>query len=181
MEGTPAQITIAIPGFLSKVDFYRDPSSSTNKYLLDLASDQFPFVPDLYWYTSGTTWKAVIAYLNGDPESPELLTNANLWRSTSSEAIALRYNQCAGSFALTTTLLLPDIAAACGIGGGLMNAALRFGDIEDNRVRVSLASSTGDLALAASDYLTFAFYSFYQSGGGQQTFKLVAVDKTKQY
>ena len=59
--------------------------------------------------------------------------------------------------------------------------ALDFRELEDTHVRIALASSTSDVSFGPNDYVTLAFYSFYQSGGGQQTLKLVAVDKTRTY
>lgn len=181
MVGPAATTAVSVPGFLSQVDFYANPASSSAEYLVDISFDEFPFVPDLFWSTPDTTWKAVIIYLNSEPALQELLQNTNSWESDSSDALAVKYESCAGSFSAKTGILIADTVSGCGSGGGLMNAALDFDRIEDNRVRLVLASSTSDLALDAGDYLTFAFYSFYQSGGGQQTLKLVAVDKTKNY
>ncbi len=183
MGGIAIATTLTIPSFFSRTDFYTDPNSSSVNYLMDFYYNDFPFVSDLYWNPTSTTWKAVIAYLDSDPDPQDLIQNTNMWQSTSGNAIAMKYNQCSGgiSASLGATLIVPDVASRCGTGGGLSNVALDFRELEDNHVRIVLASSTSDVSFGPNDYLTFAFYSFYQSGGGQQTLKLVAVDKTRMY
>jgi len=79
-------------------------------------------------------------------------------------------------------LILPDIEDRCGIGGGLNNKAFKFRDLEDLHILLETAGpSSGTTFNSSEDFITIAFYSFYRSGGGTQTLKLVAVDRTKYY
>ena len=181
--GDIASTTTSAPDFFDSFSFYRDTRGGATDYLLDMYYAPYPFVPDLYWSSVNDSWKAVVFYLNRDPGTQEFLYNSNDWGLDSSDgALRVKYDRCGGG---TNTpgysLLLPDNASRCGTGGGLMNNALTFSKLEDEHLLLKTASSTGDVSFFSTDYVTAAFYSFYNSGGGQQTFKLVAFDKTKRY
>lgn len=177
-----ASTTISVPSFLDSLYFYRDTRGGETDYLLDMYYGGYPFVPDVY--EKGESWRAVVFYLNSDPARQELLTNVfPSWTPDDlSSVLQVAYDRCAGGSGTPgASLLLPDSLDRCGAGGGLNNSALVFSKLEDPHLIVKTASSTGEANFSTSDYVTVAFYSFYDSGGGQQTFKLAAVDATQRY
>ncbi|MDP2704083.1 MAG: lamin tail domain-containing protein, partial [bacterium] len=180
--GDVASTTISVPSFLDSLYFYQDTRGGGTDYLLDMYYSGHPFVPDVY--ERGESWRAVVFYLNSDPVGQELL--ANVFPSWTPDdlgsVLQVAYDRCAGGSGTPgASLLLPDSLERCGAGGGLNNSALVFSKLEDPHLIVKTASSTGAVNFSTSDYVTVAFYSFYDSGGGQQTFKLAAVDTTRRY
>jgi len=176
-------ITIAVPRILDNFYFYKDSRASATDYLIDMRYDEYPFVPDIYKDAANDTWKTLVFYLNSDAAKESFLYNTSAWEPTDRvNTLAIAFKQCSGgNIAKRRSLILPDTSDRCGVGGGLTNSAFLWSELEDNRIVVKLASSTSDVVFTPDDYFTVAFYSFYQSGGGNQTLKLVAIDKTKNH
>ncbi|MDP3725332.1 MAG: lamin tail domain-containing protein [Nanoarchaeota archaeon] len=176
-------LLVEAPSFFTSLSFYADPRSGGNRYLLDAYYDAYPFVPDVYGRGAG--FSAIVFYLNSEPDaSNTFLTNAAPgWEPINKSSILrLAYDRCAGAVSAPgASLLLPHTAGACGTGGGLMNSVLVWGALEDKHFLMKTASTTSQISLSSNDYVTAAFYSFYQSGGGQQTLGIAAIDRTKHY
>jgi hypothetical protein len=186
-DGLTSTSTVAsttVPSFVDNLYFYRDPRASSTEYLVDLYYTDYPFISDPYWSTPDDSWKVIIFYHNIEAVKGGILSTASAWKPADLEdVLSVKYNECSsGSLAENYRMILPDTTERCGVGGGLNNNARIWDDFEDNHLQVRVASSTSDVVFDGSeDYLTVAFYSFYQSGGGNQSLKLVAVDKTDYY
>ena len=157
--------------FFSDLFFYKNASGIL---VADLRFGNYPFIPDVYWDHTNTSWKAVVFYLNSTAEKEEFLSIVNDFMPQSTNAAPVRYASCAGSEVSARRVILPDTADRCStLGGGLYPASLMVP--EDRRFVFPIEASSA----SSHDYLTAALYSFYDSGEGTR-FKLVATD-AKQY
>ncbi len=178
-----ASSTIAAPSFLDEVYLYPDNRAGGTKYLVEAYYGAYPFIPDVYQGGANATWKGVIFSLDREPVEDNLLTTSGKFEPADTNGVLnLRYKQCSGSDTPLRAVIFPDAASLCDVmGGGLVQQGISFAQLEDKHVLIESASSTSELTLSPSDYLTASFYSFYGSGGGEQKLKLVAVDKTKHH
>ncbi|KKU94659.1 MAG: hypothetical protein UY24_C0011G0015 [Parcubacteria group bacterium GW2011_GWA1_48_11b] len=176
LSSSVVEKTVFAPSFFSGLDFYRL-SDGPDGYRLDLRYEAYPFVPN---FDGHGGYKIIIFYLNKDaPVIPDTLATAENWQpDSSSGALQMTYRACAGGYPQRFSLILPDTQGNCGTDGGVMNSAFDFKFLEDNRLEPTAIS---DSNFSATDYLTAAYYTFYYSGGGSQGFKLIAVDKTKNF
>ncbi len=174
---------VEVPSFFNSFSFYADPRSGGGRYLLEAHYDSYPFMAD--YYNKGMPWSAAVFYVNRDPNiSNVYLDNpAPSWQPDDMDsALSVRYRHCLGDDASRSSFILPRSSSGCSaFGGGLFPTAFEWTRLEDNHFVIETASTTAQISFSPSDYVTVAFYSFYDSGGTQQTFKLVAVDKTKYY
>ncbi len=184
-DGLTSNSTVAsttVPSFVDNFYFYRHPDASSTEYLIESYYQSYPFVSDSY--NRGDTWKILVFYHNAEAAKGEPLSTGSSWNLTDlKDVISIKYKECSsGSLATNFRMILPDTAERCGVGGGLSNNARIWSDFEDNHLLVRSASSTDDVIFEENeDYITIAFYSLSDSGGGSQTLSLVAVDKTKYY
>lgn len=159
------------PSFLSDILFYKNAAGVP---VADVRFEAYPFIPDAYWDHTNTSWKAIVLYLNSAAEKEEFLSISNNFIPQSTNVGTVRYGTCAGSETSAQRVILPDTGDRCStLGGGLYPAS--FALPEDRRFVFPIESSSID----SRDYLTIAFYSFYESGESTR-FKLVATD-AKQY
>jgi hypothetical protein len=183
-DGKPSAATVinrSVPGRFSNFYFYQDTrSGSTDKYLLEFYYDNYPFLPDVY--SKGDAWKILVFYLNQEaPDEVELNLPGN-WRSSNIDnVLGVRYLTCAGSNSSKLSLILPDTSARCGVGGGVENNALNWSRLEDLHLLVELATTTNEVIFTDQDFVSVGTYSLYQSGGGDQKFKLAALDRNKYF
>ena len=171
-------LDIAVPSFVNTVAWYEDPTA-TSTYRLEAWYDSYPFIPDLYRRRPAQT--ILVAYLNEEASKAPggLMTRDGMQLATSTNPISFLYSNCAGSDAPTALLFLPDIPSWCDRVGDIRNDSLQFGELEDPHLRIRVAAPSEPPS--PSDFLTLAYYSFSDSGGGNQGHSLVAVDKTRYY
>ena len=189
LNSETATATISIPAFLSNLYFYRDPRPSSADYLIEAFYDQYPFIPDIYQNNANTSWKAMVFYLNSEPQKESYLDQSfSYWypwpQETINKILKIKYDTCAGSVgAPNYVLILPDIKENCSVWGGLRNLSFNYSS-ENKNFAITAVSSTIDAVFTANDYLTIGYYSFYSSGwwkGLPEVFRLAAADKTKYY
>lgn len=182
-DGLASTATIAsvnVPSFVNSVYFYKDPRAGADKYLVEFNYYNYPFISDAY--RESVFWKGVVFYLNTDASNEDELRTVRNWiPSDNSALLGVDYGQCAGGQAVRYSVILPDVADRCGVGGGLNNVSFDFTDIGQKNLLVKTASSTNDVIFTPADYITIGFYSFFDSGGDNQSLRLVAVDKTKYF
>jgi hypothetical protein len=168
----------SVPGIFSSGYFYKDTRTpSSVKYLSEFYYNTYPFVPDVF--QQGETWRIMVLYLNREAPDEIELNAADNWQSEQLDAaLGVAYAQCAGGNGTRYGVVLPDIEARCGLGGGVENHALKWESLEDLHLLFELASTTNDVTFTDQDFITVGVYSLYQSGGGDQKFKLAALDRT---
>lgn len=172
-----ATSTLNIPPLLTNFYFYKDARSTTSKkYLFDFYYDSYPFIPDVY---NKGTGRILVFYLNKEaPTELELNTANNFQPENLSNVLDVVYERCAGSNSPSFSLVLPG---SCGIGGGVENQTLKTEFLEDLHLLVELATTTDGISFANQDFITVGMYSFYDSGGGSQRYRLAALDRNKYY
>lgn len=178
--------TISIPSLIDDFYLYKDTrGASSTSYLAEFRYQNYPFIPDSYRGNANDSWKAVVLYLNSEAdENNEILNTSGNWNVDSENALYVGYDDCgSASWRERNGIILPDNENRCdSVGGGLVYTGVdleKYKPTENNRLILELASSTSELSLDSNDYVTMAFYSFLSSGGGNQSLKLTAVDKTK--
>ena len=153
---------------ISDIYFYED-SSNPGVNLVDIYFVSYPLI-------SGRTdaWKALLFYKDREPlavENDYLETSGDWLPKDTDNLLAISYPNYAGEIN-RRSLILPDIPERYGNQGGLQNFAFNYEVIDrDKMIRLK----TTDQA----EYLTVAVYDFYQSGGGNQSFKLNIASKRK--
>lgn len=164
---------------LTNLYFYKDTrSSSSQKYLLDFYYNNYPFVPDIYNKGSG---RILVFYLNKEAPNEIELNTANNFKPENLEKILdIRYEACASGVS-RFSLILPSSGFVCVNGGGVDNSFLKFEYLEDQHLLLELATTTSGVTFTPNDFVTVGMYSFYDSGGGSQRFRLAALDRTKYY
>ncbi len=161
---------VAVPSFLSDMFFYEDISGAP---IVDMRFEKYPFIPDVYWDGTNTSWKAVVFYLNHTAEQEEFLSASNDFAPQSADVMRIYSRTCAGGDIGMIRVILPDIADRCSVtGGGLYPASVPLS--EDRRFVFPVEGAL----FSSSDYLTVAWYAFYNSGENTR-FKLVATDATQ--
>ncbi|MBI3046029.1 MAG: lamin tail domain-containing protein [Candidatus Harrisonbacteria bacterium] len=183
LTGSTTSKNLSVTSPLTNLYFYKDTRSTTSqKYLLDFSYVNYPFVPDIYQNGAQSTWKILVFYLNQEAPAELELNAANNWQSSVINGVLqIKYPSCAGGNPERYSLILPDTAARCSNGGGVENSALQFSNLEDPHLLLELATTTDGVTFTNSDFVAVGLYSFYQSGGGDQKFKLAALDRTKYY
>ena len=174
---------VEIPGFLNNLYFYPDPvAGSSSLNLIELTYLDFPFIPTLTSSTYGLSWQGVVFYLNGVPGSGNniLTTASQHWPDNRNGILKLFYSDCNSGQAKSFSLIFALDGEHCGSGGGLKSSSMPP-PTEDLRAIVQTASSTSELNLGATDYLTVAYYDFKQAGGGNQDLELIGTDARKFY
>ncbi len=173
---------ITVPSFLKDVGFYKNPIH-TNKfgdYLVYVNYRFNPSVTDLYGRPD--SWKLLVFYLNSDAgdKKEELMPLSSGWEPVNKEnVLRLKYQRCSDDWQESSSLILPDVSSRCHIQDGLSSRSLKFNLLEDPYFKIGAISSAN--SFSPNDYITIAYYSFYDSGGGEQIFKFVATDTTKYY
>jgi hypothetical protein len=175
-------VSTTVPSFFSGLYFYQD-SRDNNKNLIEAYYNQYPFIPDLYYNPTGSSWKLVVFYLNSEPEKQLNIDTLPYQPTNLENVLAVKYKHCSGgSITKENSLLLPDISDRCGTQGDAQNIGFAFTELEDNHFIIQTASSSQELNLNSNDFLSVAFYSTYWIGVGPiPRFRLVAVDKIKYY
>lgn len=174
--------TVLVPSFLERMAIYSDPRIGGSRYLLDLAYSTPHFIPRIFSSSSPAAWQAMVFYLNREPnaENMDLATALSHEPLDQDGVLEILYASCSSSAIGTHAGYVFAIESAdCGSGGGLNNTATFPLNIEDHRLLIETSSSTSDILLGPSDYVTVAFYDFAHSGGGTQNLFLVAIDKTR--
>ncbi len=151
---------------LKNLNFYKDPNRA-GSFLVDIFFNQYPLIEG-----SVDRWKILAFYKDSDPADQQFIDTNNNWLPKADNLLFVTYPNYAGD-ASRSSLILPDIAENFGSQGGINNSAFNYGFIEDNIIHLR----TDERA----QYLTIAFYDFYSSGGGLQTFELKLADKTKYF
>lgn len=173
-----ANTTIAIPSPLTSFAVYKDPRAE-NRYAVDMTYAAYPFIPNLYASPPNNRWKIMALYLNQDaPQTPE--TTDDRFRDLSG-TLSVAYPRCTGGTTPGAAVLMPDTSSNCSINGGIYNASMGFGTQQETHLNLTLAQTPQDLSLSPDDFVTIAFYDFYDfmpSDGTVGYFKLAAVDKT---
>ncbi|MBI2035679.1 MAG: lamin tail domain-containing protein [Candidatus Liptonbacteria bacterium] len=182
-----------VPGILSGIYFYQAPTSSIfgNAPVVELRYNNYPFLPDLTSRDHGANWKVLVFYKNKEAPKDEFLDSARPTPENLSDALFTEYESCVGILSYKSSLLLPDDESQCGIWGGFMNDALRFGKYLAGTLNrlIFRIGNYGDADFGADGYLTVAYYGFYRSypqgtrveDGALNNFKLLTVDKTKYF
>jgi hypothetical protein len=91
----------------------------------------------------------------------------------------IKYDACGG--ATRFSLILPTADFQCVFGGGVDVYSLKSSNLEDLHLLLELATTTDGVVFTAQDFVTVGMYSFYDSGGGSQRFRLAALDRNKYY
>lgn len=177
LSSDAAVATLPIPSFITKALWFADSREGKSGDVLEFYYAAHPFVPDIYRSFANDTWRAVVVYKNTAAPKYELLETAHEWApEDTTDALPIEYKRCAsGSPQESYSLILPDASDKCGLGGGLHNKALLWSELEDLHVLVKNTAAPGE----EDDFITLAFFALYQTGGGNQTLKLVAVDATR--
>lgn len=168
-----------IPSFLESLQFFEDPTIS-GTYIIEGKYDVFPFVPSPYSGRSQFTGSIMIFFLNHEAEK-ELYLDGGFPQNNpaTSTILPLDYKHCSGISGINNLFAIAD-DDLCNHGGNL-SYALPHEYLEDKVLSIKTPTST---SLSSSDYITVAFYAFDHSNlpsGGNDIFRLVAVDKTKYY
>lgn len=174
---------LVVQPILKNVYLYSDSRpDQTGKYAMDWYWDKFPFLPPLHDEARGGhgAWQAVVAYLNRDPnpDNLELTTSGAHQPQDLSGILKMRPDGSEGVDSGSYIFALSD--EWHGPGGGLHTFS-NPPPKEDNHWILQLGQKMTELKLSPSDYVTFAFYDFYRSGGGTQDLKLLAMDKTRYF
>ena len=173
---SPHEATINIPSFLSEAHFYTKASGTPSGHILEFAYPTYPFVPDLFWETKNSTYKLIFVYLNREPPAGDEFVNLmNGFNPTDKEnLLTFNFKRCYNSHTPGDIVLFPDPGGVCGYGGPY-TIAVSGDEREDNRVKFPIVSPLKEFS--DDDYVTFAFYAFFDSGPAS-AFRRVAVDKT---
>lgn len=172
---------VTAPSFFNDVRWYLDPRASSTTYLLDMSFDVYPFVPQKT--STGNAWRLAVFYRNREAPGDNLLNlsePSTLSAEVSGYALTLSFTDCADSAnRISKFPVFPDTSAQCLASGPSANN-VSFESLEDPYARFALASSSSELALSSSDYLTVAFYDFYPFSV-PRTFQRVAGDVDRYY
>ncbi len=180
-SASSSSVSLNVPSLYSNFSFYKDTrAASSTKYLLDFYYNNYPFAPDVY--DNGDAWKILVFYLNSDaPDEVELNAAGNWNLENPGVALGVAYGNCASGNENRYSLILPDTSARCSNGGGVENEAMHWDNLEDLHLLVELSTTTADATFTNQDFVTVGAYSLQSSGGGDQKFKLAALDRTKRY
>ncbi|MDP3901508.1 MAG: lamin tail domain-containing protein, partial [bacterium] len=199
LESLPTQSTINPNGYFNQVDFYKDPRSTDDKYLLELFWDTYPVIPiRLKSFISGqevyNNWQIAIFYYNSEAAT----TDDVFWSSVADElyrgwgliapnGFKLKYYDCFSGGRQTTgsAIIFPETEAQCDpIAGNYASYALDWPQLEDNHLLAEVDDSNfiASQPIVNQDYITVAYYA-YQPGyePHHHAIRLLAVDKTKYY
>lgn len=173
---------VSVPSYFSNLYFSQDTrASSSGQYLIDAYYDQYPFVPSQHGDFSAS--RMVIFYLNDDPTPQEWMQGQSADSFTSlTHALSVMYMPSGGGnryYNSTKGVETPDGNTCPGYGP--CSGQLAFSELEDMHITFPLASSTNDLALSPTDYVTAAFYDVNPNAGGitgNLYYTLVARDAT---
>lgn len=181
-----ASAVLNVSSPLDNLYFYKDTRSpsagsgqatTSKKYLLELYYDSYPFVPDIY---NRGGWRILVFYLNKEaPAEIELNTANNFQPEDLKNVLDIKYDACGG--ATRFSLILPNIGFQCVFGGGVDVRSLKSSNLEDLHLLLELATTTDGVIFTAQDFVTVGMYSFYDSGGGSQRFRLSGLDRNKYY
>jgi hypothetical protein len=166
-------VATSVPSYLKNVAWYLDPRDA-NGTIIDLYYNQHPFLPN-YW--QGPAWKALVIYKNVLPRAQEDLQTFGNWHPANlADVLTIKYARADGDITTRSSLILADSADKADGGGGLRNVAYKYENLEDGLVRLRAPGSP-----TTADFLTFDYYDFYESGGGNQSLRFFASDLTKRY
>ncbi len=171
-----ATSTVAIPSFINDALIYPHPSED-GAFILDVRHDNYPFIPDIF--NRGEQWKLLVAYLNTPAEYQPVIYNS--WEPDDlSHVIPIEYPGCVGILLEDDSVMLPDSADHCGVGGGPLNRSFDISELEDGRLIMYIRPTQHPDYISATpeqNYITLAFYSTHSHGLGPY-FGIVAVDDT---
>ena len=175
--------TLSVPSQFINLYFYKDSrTSSSTKYLVEFSYGNYPFVQDLYWSPANNNWKILVFYLNKEASKELELNAVNNWQPENLNGVLdMAYANCASGNSTRFSLILPDIESQCNNGGGIANGAFKFSNLEDPHVLLELATTTTGVTFTANDFISVGTYSLYNTGAGDQKFKLAALDRNKYY
>ncbi len=184
-ETSSAELTVDSP--LTNLYFYKDTRAiDSKKYLLDFYYDNYPFVPNVYNRGSGSV---LVFYLNKEAPAEIELNTANNFQPQNPDGrvkdgvVGVVYPRCAGDGPNSVgspsfSLILPG---SCGNGGGVENSTLVSAKLEDPHLLFELAKTADEVNFTNQDFVTVGMYSFADSGGGSQRYRLSAMDRNKYY
>lgn len=189
------------PSFFDELNFIVEQpenASSSTQYTINAKWNDYPFIPIIFKHTqsgqySPNNWHAVIFYYNQPAERTGDISWAyfnqedppyNAWGLRNVPGgLKITYPNCAGSVTDGYSLILADKEQLCVPSGYYRNNALKFDELTDNEVEISVSDKNFSSSPAIDqDYITAAFYA-YRPGAEPRNYTLgfVAVDKTKYY
>ncbi|MFH1759263.1 MAG: lamin tail domain-containing protein [Patescibacteria group bacterium] len=148
------------------LNFYRDPNNS-QRSIVDIKLNNPAFSAD--W---SEAWKVLIFYGDCQPANQDFISTSDDWTPATDGLLTTTYPIYVGN-TKRQSLILPTAPDGYGSSGGIKNQAYNYSLIEDGIVRFYIEDDV--------EYLTMAVYDFYQSGGGQQSFRLKVIDSEKYY
>jgi hypothetical protein len=177
---------LRVPGYFTSLQWYKDggtkSANGSDRYLLELAYDQYPFVPISFGDAAG--WHMMLPSYNAVAESTPFFDssmNGRIWGSFGNAAgVRVQYPSCSGN--PNQSIVFPDTEAQCSaLAGGAIGLAFNWQQLAAENLRHAVieiwGSSFGTPPIAGKDYLTFSFYgSPLQSNTGM---KFIARDATK--
>lgn len=163
-----ATSSVDVSSFLSNVYFYRDPRPGADSYLIDLYYAGLPFIPPVWSGTPGTqtNWRMLGFYLDSEADKSGLLASGT-------GAAAVKYQSCGGGLMVSPAIVFPQ--GLCEYGPNLTDLSPQI--LEDPHLLLSLASSTAELNLSTSSYLTIGYFDLDPGVIGERRFKLAATDR----
>ncbi len=179
---------LRVPGYFTGVRWYKDggakSANGSDRYLLELAYDRYPFVPISFGNAAG--WHMMLPSYNTPAESVPFFDssmNGRIWGSFGNAAgVRVQYPSCSGN--PNQSIVFPDTEAQCStLAGGAIGLAFDWQQLAAENLRRAdievWGSSFGVPPIAGKDYLTFSFYgSPLLSNSGM---KFIARDATKYF
>lgn len=187
MGSATSSVTVEVPSFVNSLHFYPDPFATSSRYAVDLYYDSYPFIP--HRWSSGNSSRVAVFYLNRSPSTERDFVTHNISGGVTIPAdmqsglLAMKFRDCGGQQDQISLLpILPDSSGNCATAGPYVDD-VAFSLLEDPHLRFILASSSSELALTESDYLTVAFYDYSSPTWACvcRMFSLVAVDANRYY
>ncbi|MDE2144506.1 MAG: lamin tail domain-containing protein, partial [Patescibacteria group bacterium] len=168
-----ATSSVNVPSFLSSLNFYPDPRSGNDAYLIDVFYQGIPFIPPLWSGTSGTqtNWRLMAFYLDTEANKPEYF-------NVSTSSFSVKYQSCGGAQVSAPSIVFPSGLCEYGPYSQDVSPAV----LEDpTHILLSSALSVSGLNLSTSSFITVAYYDRDPDVFGDRRFKLVAVDRDRYY
>ncbi len=159
----PVSVDVEVPGFLSSVEFYRNPKNE-QEYLVDFHYPSPDFIPPIYSKVLGfTPWQALVGHLNRSPDP-------------SAQGIEFAMDSCGGYKTPYPSIIFTTVPGNCSPYGGGLNPRSVMLSTEDNLLRAPLALDADTLDLWPDAYLTITYYDFKSGAGAESGLSFVASD-----
>lgn len=179
--------SINTPSFLANVGFYSSSTGTSSvKYYLDLAWNDYPFIPLYIPHPAmgiQQKWHVVLFQINKEFSLPSLLNKGipDYWGEVYDAGLKIKYPNCIAGWSLSPGIIFPDTAERCdAMIGGTPSHAIHWDALYNNQLTLELPAGYFASTPQAGDYLTLGFYTYQPSASGEPQ-KLVATDKTKYF